>query len=361
MLVGGAALFFVIGANEALFGPAIPLLRTHFRLSASAAGALPSLYFAASIAGMVTWSQLRRFNSNTIVRCASMAWTVCLLVLATRPSWTAVLGAGAAAGFAYGVTTAELNAHFAGRPQLLLTVNAAAGAGAVLAPLLFSLGTPFWMPFVATALLAMAGAVAIRPDPQAQAADPADEARGDHRALVAAFAALLALYLALETGIASWAPTSLDSRGHGAGIGASAVAAYWAGLTISRVAAAPTSRRVHPRVLAVGSLGLATVVLLFAAVGGPSLASYAIVGLALGPAYPAILSWLVAGTPGRRHQVALVLIGGGLGGALAPAAIGALIGQSGRTVVSPALLFIAIAGLSLSLGLRRFARRRSIA
>jgi len=108
-------------------------------------------------------------------------------------------------------------------------------------------------------------------------------------------------YVAFEGGVAGWETTHL--RGVTAlspSASANAVALFWLGLTLGRLAGAPLALRWHPGRLAVGSMVVATVTVAFAGRPSFAVAAYAVTGFALAPVFPAVITWYAQAVPSGR-------------------------------------------------------------
>jgi fucose permease len=159
------------------------------------------------------------------------------------------------------------------------------------------------------------------------------------------------LYTGMETGVGQWCFTLLtEGRGLSVAGAGSWTAAYWASLTLGRIALGSLAERIGPdRLLRAASLGaVAGVSLLAFAPGLPGRCGLLLLGASLAPMYPT----LMARTPSRvgeglaAHTVGLLVSGATLGSSLSPWAIGALVGKVGLPAIG-AVAFAASLGFLL--------------
>ena len=137
----GFALFVLIGATAATYGPTIPSLRSSFHISAATAGLLLSGHFAGSLIGTLSPSFLpARFRSPRLVVGVSIVALSfgCLCIGAARV-WPMALGGATIEGIGWGGLVIAFNALFAAgfgarSPAMLTLLNAVYGIGAILGP-----------------------------------------------------------------------------------------------------------------------------------------------------------------------------------------------------------------------------------
>jgi fucose permease len=356
-VVTACAAFVLIGALQAVYGPAISALRADFGITVPTAGLAVSAQFVGGVAGVLGYVRARRVVAVPVLLGGSLiAMAGGATGFALVSSWPVALGFAFLAGLGFGGIDYGLNDLFAKAftrrgPAMLNVLNAHFGVGAIAGPFLVALLGPDRYPTVflglaAASLLLLPGLRGVHtsrrdagPPPAGHPADPTEtSAPGGAKALLVAFVALYVLNVGVETGVGSWEPTHLEAIGHSAAAAASATSAYWLMLTIGRFLVIPLTLRWSDRAIVVGSclgmaacLGLATV---------PPLATvaYAGVGLFIAPVFPTGLPWLHRAIPGARQAGAYVIAASMLGGVAFPPILGVGIERTGTPSV-PVLLF----------------------
>jgi fucose permease len=178
-------------------------------------------------------------------------------------------------------------------------------------------------------------------------------------AVVAAFLALYALQVSIETGVGAWEPSYLHSLGNGVGFAANATSGFWLMLMLGRLLVAPLSLRwSEAQIVTAGCLGT-TVCLGLAAI--PSVAPYALAGAGLfnAPVFPAALPWLNRAAPEARWASMGAVLTANLGGVVAGPALGLAIESFGYGAV-PSVLTV-VSTVCVALALRLALRRRPAA
>lgn len=168
--------FVVIGALQALYGPAIPAFRTRFGVSPSVAGLALSAEFTGALVGIVIYHLLRPLagDRRLLVICyAVMALGASLFAIS--PQWPMALAASLITGFGSGGIDYGLNRLFAtgfGRRStaMLNLLNAHFGVGAVVGPVLIGAVGAARFPWLfggvaAASLLLIPTLRGVRPDP----------------------------------------------------------------------------------------------------------------------------------------------------------------------------------------------------
>ena len=310
--------FVSLGLPDAVLGVAWPSLRETFLLPQSGLGliliAVGIGYFSAS------------FSMGYLVQQLGIGWLLTLSTLfmaasltgyALSQSWAFFLACGVIAGMGAGAIDGGLNAyaaeHFSGRQMNWL--HASYGLGATLGPLIMTAalqqtGTWRWgYTTVAFCMLAMTAAFALTrnqwaapshhqpaaspqsppPDPQ----PPATMKTALRHPLVRLQTGLFFLYTGLEVTAGQWSFTLL-TEGRGVDVAQAGiwVSAYWAFLTIGRVAFGflvnwmPMTQLV--RLSLIGSL-LGAVLLGLRGGAILSLSGLALLGFALAPIFPCLM------------------------------------------------------------------------
>lgn len=359
--------FVLIGALQALYGPAIPALRSDFGLSPSAAGLGLSAHFIGGVAGVLAFNAIHgRISNRTLLTVSYGLMAAGSAAFAAAPHWPTALAAALLTGLGFGGIDYGLNQLFAvgfgGRSTAMLNIlNAHFGIGAVLGPALLALLGPGRYPyaFAGFAVLAACLALATRGVRTTAVSHPAPEDSGGRRLLtpvLLGFIVLYVLHVGVEAGVGGWEPTHLESLGQSATFAASATSVYWLMMTAGRFLVVPVALRWSAqRILVVCCTGM-TLSLALATV--PSLAPYAYagVGLFIAPIFPTGLPWLTRAVPQARRAGAWVIAASMIGGVAAPPALGKGIELSSVTAVPVLLLALSAASLATTLWLTRAAR-----
>jgi fucose permease len=295
---------------------------------------------------------------------------VSLVGVAAAPAWPLLVACGLPLGLGAGAIDAGLNTYVAHHhgARTLHWIHACYGVGAAggtaWMTAVLDAGQPWQGGYagVAVAQLALAGLFALTLPywPRAGAAGTEVAASGPAAPLAtlrlpAAWLgiATFALYVGLEASIGVWAFSLLTgARGVPMALAGMAVSAYWAGLTLGRVAAGFVAHRVGPdRLLRACTLAAVLAASLIAADGPPALglAGLALAGFVLAPVFPS----LIAATPARlgpahaANAIGFQVAGAVVGQSLVPWLVGAAAGSFGLAAIGPALV-AAGAGLLLA-------------
>jgi fucose permease len=348
--------FVLIGALQALYGPAIPGLRAEFGLSPSAAGLGLSAHFAGGVAGVLLFDRLfGRIGNRRILGASYVLMAAGAAGFALAPSWPLALFAALLAGLGFGGVDYGLNQLFAvgfGRRStaMLNILNAHFGIGAILGPAVIGLVGADHYPavFLAFALVNLPLLLCLRgvrdhvpPVAAGEEAPGTSALRRSLASVLGVFVALYVLHVAIEAGVGGWEPTHLETVGYGAGVAATATSVYWLMMTVGRFLVAPIALRYSAQTIITVSCAGMTVCLLLASV--PELAPYAYagVGLFIAPIFPTGLPWLNRAAPRARRAGALVIAASMVGGVAAGPALGKAIEWAGVWAVP-----LILAGLS---------------
>jgi MFS transporter, FHS family, glucose/mannose:H+ symporter len=384
-LAGCCAAFVLIGAMQALYGPAIPAFRSRFGVSPSVAGLGLSADFAGALAGVVLyhllWSRLgdRRLLAASYALAGVGTAGFALAPSLPGPSWTVALTAALVTGFGSGGIDYGLNHLFAigfGRRSaaMLNLLNAFFGVGAVIGPALIgAVGAaryPWLFGGVAAATVLLIPTLAgVHPD---RAGDPAPEehfpdikgspgspsppSRRRTGLIVAAFVALYVLYVAIESGVGGWEPTHLEAIGYPATVAATATSAFWLALTAGRFIAVPLSLRWPAPAFVTGCCAGMAGFLLLATVPAAAPWAYGGLGFMCAPIWATGLPWLTRAAPRVAAASAYVMATSMLGGIVFPPLLGRAIEVAGVRSVPLILCLVAAACTALSLWLVRATR-----
>ena len=367
----GLAAFALIGAQQALYGPSFPALQARYGIGIGAVGQIVSAHFGGGLVGVLLAAPLiRPFGYRRSVAAAAASVAIGLALVVFAPTWPIALASAVAAGVGFGMLVSLLNLAFARAfgvrsTQALAVLNATFGVGAVLGPVPVALAlergaggaalVPGFLGLAGLALAVAAGSAATRswptlPPLRATGALPV------RWSVVAGFGAALAVYVALESNTAAWAPTHLALQ-LDVGRAALGTSVFWGAVTVGRFVVAAIPTRLAPGALIVWTAIAAAVTLSLAHLPGLGLVAYALIGLSVAPAFPATIAWLAQAFPESVERVApVVLAAGNLGPVLGAPLVGAAAAWAGAGVVPSVLLALAVVLCALAIGLRRATR-----
>ncbi|WP_369780137.1 sugar MFS transporter [Streptomyces sp. R33] len=364
-IIASCVAFVVIGALQALYGPAIPALREEYGISPAVAGLSLSAHFVGALVGVLVYHLLRgRLNNRMLLGGSYVLMAAGAAVFAFSPNWALALAGTFVIGLGFGGIDYGLNQLFAvgfGRRStaMLNLLNGHFGVGAIAGPALIGwLGADHYPEIflgigaISLLILFTLGGVALR-EPRPAPAEDASTGGARVLPIIAVFIGIYVLHVAIETGVGGWEPTHLEAVGYGAATAATATSAYWAAMTVGRFVVAPLSLRWSaPSILIVCCAGMAGFLLLATV---PALAPYAYfgVGLMIAPIFPTCLPWLNRAVPSVAAAGAYVIAASMIGGVAFPPLLGGVIDTMDVKTV-PLVLFVlaAVCGV-LSLWLRR--------
>ncbi len=173
LLLAAMASFILLGAYQAVLGPALPVYQTLFSLDAASAGWLISTLGIGSFIGI---AGMYFVGPHVTPRLSLGAMALGAGLLAAAPDWPLTLGGGILFGIGYGSVAALFNARihaaFGPRgPSMVSLINALYSVGAIAAPLVFvALGSDPRITFAIIAGLVALTIVASGPAGRAKAA-----------------------------------------------------------------------------------------------------------------------------------------------------------------------------------------------
>lgn len=351
LLIAGVATFVMMGAGQALFGPALPVYVRDFALSEAEAGLFVALLWVGCFVGV----GLMYFKGALVGprhTLAVMAGGTGLM--AASPNWWVTLAGGVVFGMGYGMATAVFNprvmrAFGAKGPSMLSLLNATFGVGAIAAPLVFVwLGSdPAWaFGIVALVLVAIwlgagaAGRVAASPSGEVMAFRPHWPILGF--GLVA---------IGIEASLAGLGPTALIQAGIAEETASQLLSAFFVVFLLARVVLIFVAHRVEPFALYTFAVGSAAVFALGAVVLSPSI-FFVAMGASTGLFFPGFYV-TASGKMGEDLRVPPTIVASGLVGAictpliLAPLSAG--LGDRGFFILVAGILVAVSAAALLSL------------
>ncbi len=356
--------FLLVGMIAVLLGPLIPELQAVWGIDHAQTGTLFMMQFlASSIGGVLASLHLRRSIVSGYL-CAALG-LVCLI----WGGWELARLSMAILGFALGLLITASNLlvaerNSANRGAALAALNLSWGIGAVICPLLFAAFTARLGAFGLVALFATLAAgtgvvmaLTLRDTPDVGRSSSAPEpVRHAPAALLLLIAALLFLYVGVETSVGGWLVTLSDQLSVERAVVSLVIGSgFWGALLVGRTAAALLLRRIAEPTLYWLSLATAAAgtACLFLAESRAGIAAGALLaGLGLASLFPLTVSILAEATSSSRSRLAgSVMAFGGFGGAFLPWLTGRLArsGEAGDSLSHG--FMVPLVGLALLSGL----------
>lgn len=387
LLLPVALLAFVsLGLPDAVLGVAWPSIRRTFDLPLSQLGALlASATVGYLVSAFSSGALVARIGVGALLLWSSVTMVVSLIGYALAPAWPVMVGLGVLAGLGAGAIDAAVNAFAAVRfrPGTVNWLHASYGVGAALGPILLTSllmagwGWRWGYAVIAAVLTGMAACFALTrrlwsPAPTAPSMDAAPAvAAATPVGMLAALrqpavqlnVLVFFVYTGLEMTAGQWSYSLLtESRGIAMGTAGLAVAVYWGGLTLGRLLFGALARRHSPELLLrVGLVGAPlAIVVLWLAPGAPgALGGLAVLGVAVGPIFPFLISLTPArvGSAFAVHAVGFQVAAAYLGVAALPGLAGVLARSAGLEAIPPFMLATALTVLGLQETAARVGRR----
>ena len=375
MLFPIALLAFVsLGLPDGVLGVAWPSIRHAFALPLSQLGVL----LTAATAGYLVSSFgsgpiVLRLGVGRLLVASSVTMVVSLTTFALAPAWPAIVAAGLLAGLGGGAIDAGINGFAAAScsPRQTAWLHAFYGVGATLGPVLMtavlasgaSWRAGYTMVAAVLAAMTLAFTLTVNAWPIVGVDTAAAPAPGLATTLrqprVVAHLVLFVLYTGLEAAAGQWAYSLFtEARGVPPAIAGIWSAIYWGSLTAGRVAVTTVLQRASvEQVLRTTMITapLATMLIWIGTVPVAWAVGVALLGLALAPIYPL----LVSATPGRvgaehaTHAIGAQVAAAYLGAAAIPGATGVLARAFGLEIIGPVLTIAAGAVLLVHEGVMR--------
>lgn len=350
LLFAGVATFVMMGAGQALFGPALPVYTRDFALSEVESGLFVALLWVGCFLGVGFM-----FFKGALVgprhTLAVMAGGTALM--AVSPNWWVTLAGGVVFGMGYGMATAVFNprvmrAFGAKGPSMLSLLNATFGVGAIAAPLVFVwLGSdPAWaFGIVALVLAAIwlgagaAGRVAAVPSGEVKAFQP-------HWAILGF--GLVAI--GMEASLAGLGPTALIQAGVEEHRASQLLSAFFVVFLLARVGLIFIAHLVQPFVLYTLAVGSAALFALGAVFLSPA-PFFVAMGASAGVFFPGFYV-TASGKMGEDLRVPPTIVASGLVGAICTplllAPLSAQMGARGFFILAAGILVaVSLAALGM--------------
>lgn len=353
LLFAGVATFVMMGAGQALFGPALPVYVRDFSLSETAAGLFVALLWVGCFLGvglMFFKGALVGPRHTLAVMAAGTG------VMAVSPNWAVTLAGGMVFGMGYGMATAVFNprvmrAFGATGPSMLSLLNATFGVGAIAAPLAFVwLGSdPVWAFGLVALVLVAIWVVAGGAGREAVTNTGAVKAFKPHWAILGF--GLVAI--GMEASLAGLGPTALIQAGIAEETASQLLSAFFVVFLLARIVLIFIAHRVEPFLLYTLAVGSAALFAVGAVVLSPAI-FFVAMGASAGVFFPGFYVTASA-KMGEDLRVPPTIVAAGLVGAICTplflAPMSAALGERGFFILAAGIL-IAVS-LAALLSLRR--------
>ncbi|MCB8928196.1 MAG: MFS transporter [Ardenticatenaceae bacterium] len=337
----GLLSFAVIGASQAMYGPALPHFTERFALQPGAAGLIVSAHSAGAIIGILSGVPLARLPLARWRVGISLALMLAgALCIGAEMSWALALVGGLVIGIGFGGLALGINSLYAvgfghRSPAMVNLLNAVFGIGAMLSPLLFLVdfargGMPF---FVLAGVITVLLPLGFMMDDRLPKADPNAPRPGNRRAAFLAFIVLLALGVGVEATTVGYAATYLVAIGVSLEGATTATSLFFLLFMLGRLSIVPISLRVKSSHIVMGSLLLTTLLLLAANVVLIAPVMIVLLGAAIGIYFPNCFNWFNKVFASSSSGTAYIMASGLTGGTLIPAMVAQLVPLVGERAI----------------------------
>ena len=346
--------FVLTGVATTMLGPLIPGFEARWALDDARAGVLFMVEFLASVVFAAIAPALGRAIGFRRAVAIGLFIVAAGTVACSTRSFAVTIAGVATYGCGLGMVVTGSNLAIAsvsgGRSAgPLLWLNMCWSIGAVAAPMLVAGLRDAFLPVTAAGFAALASIVGIG-GANPRLAPLAGRSHGPRHHF--RFAAILFLYVGVETAISGWVST-YATRGPASRLWAVLPSVFWCAILAGRALSPAILHRIPPRVLTPAglSLGLAGGSTLLAGSGAAAmLIGTALAGFGFAPIYPVVVAEYADATGGAVSG--LVFSAAGLGGAAIPPLVGAIstathslrLGLASAVVCIPVIIGLQVGG-----------------
>lgn len=366
--------FVALGMPDGLLGVGWPSIRADFSIPLDAIG----LFLATLVAGYMTSSffsgtLLARLGVGRLLAASCLLTGAALIGYTLVPQWWMMVVLGAFAGLGAGAIDAGLNTYVAAHfgEGLMQWLHASWGVGVTIGPILMTLGLSAlntWrfgyqvvggFQIVLAVCFVLTLAMWTQHQNSAPAGDEAEKRLTDYQTPMAETLRqpqvwlsilLFFLYVGAESSLGTWTYTLLtESRGVDQTLAGFFAGSYWFTFTIGRIAAGTIATQVGvDKLVLAGLVGalLGAILLLWNPSEIANVVAVAVIGLAIAPIFPALMSGTRArvGDHHAANTIGMQMTATGFGTAIIPGLMGVLAQQISLEVI-PVCLLAVYAGL----------------
>ena len=347
LMVLAFAAYISLGLPDGLLGVAWPSIRQDFSLNHDSFGALMIAFTAGYLASSFFGGRLMaHFKLGTLLTASTFSAAIALLGYSVAPYWWILVSAAVAAGLGGGGIDVTLNNYVAANhgDNLMQWLHASYGIGATAGPIIMTTAialTNSWRPgylFVGLlqTVLMLSFLLTIsmweketgNPDtsnisnhPSGNAPSMMDTLR---HSVVWLSILLFFIYMGVEVAFGAWSYSLLtESRAVSTKLAGYWVGSFWGIFTIGRIVAGIYTARISRLKLITGSFLVAffaTIILALDINNMASLAAITIIGLAIAPVLPALISGTAdrVGSRLAANTIGIQIAAMGVGGATIP-------------------------------------------
>lgn len=355
LLVVGVATFALIGAVQAVYGPALPVLARETGGTTAAASLIFSVHWLGCAGGVATMFALGPRMTPRVVLALLAAGAA---LLGAGLGWGMMLAGAVLAGFGQGCATVLFNPRllsaFGPRgPAMLSLINAAFGAGSIVAPLIFVLLDGAYGPLFLALALAYLPVLALAQDRGAQAAAAAAPRGFRPDWTILAFGACA---IGFEASLIGLGPAALVRAGLDEGTAAEAQSAFFMAFLAARLVLTALAHRVPAFPLLAVSLGGVALTMAGAVILPPQ-ALFIASGAAAALLFPGYFVEAANRMGGDPRVSSVIVAAGMVGGITLPFALARLVDGFGPRGFF--LLLALLAGVTAVAALAHMALRRA--
>ncbi|MBN2242702.1 MAG: MFS transporter [Acidobacteria bacterium] len=376
LMILAFAAYISLGLPDGLLGVAWPSLRHDFSLDHDSFGALMIAFTAGYLTSSFFGGRLTaHFRLGALLTASTFSAAAALLVYSASPLWWLVVLASAAAGLGGGGIDVSLNSYVASRhgDRLMQWLHASYGVGATAGPFIMTAAITLsgsWRPgYLLAGLLQLALMISFLltvsmwekqgdDSRTPRESDPLNSRDISVRATLSRPMVWLSIflffvYMGVEVAFGAWSFSLLtESRGVSAKLAGYWVGSFWGIFTAGRIFAGIYISRTGRKKLIAGCLFgalAAAAVLALDISDAASLAAVAVIGLAIAPVLPALISGTAdrVGSRMAANTIGMQIAAMGAGGATIPSVCGILAKRFSLEAI-PVFMIILIIILILS-------------